>query len=54
MPHSYDPAAEQFTFADTDTVLPGNGYDPLDLSRYAYVDVDGHGFGPCARCASAR
>jgi RHS repeat-associated protein len=57
---SYDPVAGQFTSADT--VLPGNGYDPLGLSRYAYVqgnpethvDADGHGFGRCARCSSGR
>jgi RHS repeat-associated protein len=29
----YDPAAGQFTSADT--VLPGNGYDGWGLSRYA-------------------
>jgi RHS repeat-associated protein len=31
----YDPQAGQFVSADT--VLPGGGYDPLGLSRYAYV-----------------
>jgi RHS repeat-associated protein len=44
----YDPLAGQFTSADT--VLPGAGYDPWGLSRYAYVagnpvgytDPDGH------------
>jgi RHS repeat-associated protein len=44
----YDPVAGQFTSADT--VLPGKGYDPWGLSRYAYVagnpitrtDPDGH------------
>jgi RHS repeat-associated protein len=32
----YDPSAGQF--ASADTVLPGAGYDPLGLSRYAYVE----------------
>jgi RHS repeat-associated protein len=32
----YDPQAAQFVSADT--VLPGGGYDPLGLSRYAYVE----------------
>jgi len=44
----YDPVAGQFTTADT--MLPGNGYDILGLSRYAYVegnpetrtDITGH------------
>ncbi len=37
----YDPLAGQFTSADT--VLPGNGYDPLGLSRYAYVQGNPEG-----------
>jgi RHS repeat-associated protein len=32
----YDPSAGQFVSADT--MLPGNGLDPLGLSRYAYVE----------------
>jgi RHS repeat-associated protein len=32
----YDPSAGQFVSADT--TLPGNGLDPLGLSRYAYVE----------------
>ncbi len=32
----YDPLAAQFTSADT--VLPGDGYDPWALLRYAYVE----------------
>lgn len=32
----YDPLASQFVSADT--ILPGNGYDPWGLSRYAYVE----------------
>lgn len=32
----YDPLASQFTTADS--VLPGKGYDPWGLSRYAYVE----------------
>ena len=32
----YDPSAGQFV--SVDTVLPGAGYDPLGLSRYAYVE----------------
>lgn len=32
----YDPAAAQFTTADI--VLPGGGYDPWGLSRYAYAE----------------
>jgi RHS repeat-associated protein len=31
----YDPLAQQFVSADS--VLPGQGYDPWGLSRYAYV-----------------
>lgn len=31
----YDPTAGQFTSADS--ILPGDGYDPWGLSRYAYV-----------------
>jgi RHS repeat-associated protein len=31
----YDPVAGQFT--STDSVLPGGGFDPWGLSRYAYV-----------------
>lgn len=31
----YDPVAGQFTSADS--ILPGDGYDPWGLSRYAYV-----------------
>jgi RHS repeat-associated protein len=46
----YDPAAGQFTSADT--MLPGKGLDPWGLSRYAYVegnpisrtDPTGHGW----------
>ena len=44
----YDPVAGQFTCADS--VLPGSGFNPWGLSRYAYVagnpethvDADGH------------
>jgi hypothetical protein len=32
----YDPLAGQFV--SPDTLLPGGGYDPLGLSRYAYVE----------------
>jgi RHS repeat-associated protein len=32
----YDPVAGQFT--STDSVLPGGGFDPWGLSRYAYVE----------------
>ncbi len=49
----YDPVAGQFISADT--VLPGGGYDPWGLSRYAYVaghpetftDPSGHRFLAC-------
>jgi RHS repeat-associated protein len=49
----YDPQAGQFISADT--VLPGGGYDPWGLSRYAYVagnpvvftDPSGHRFAAC-------
>src|SRR5262249_25510273 len=48
----YDPLAGQFTSADT--VVPGGGYDPWGLSRFAYVagnpvartDPTGHSLGP--------
>jgi RHS repeat-associated protein len=32
----YDPAIGQF--ASADTTIPGGGYDPWGLSRYAYVE----------------
>ncbi|HLJ81070.1 MAG TPA: RHS repeat-associated core domain-containing protein, partial [Ktedonobacterales bacterium] len=55
----YDPLASQFTTADS--VLPGGGYDPLGLSRYAYVegnpetrtDASGHCFLVCAVIGAA-
>jgi RHS repeat-associated protein len=48
----YDPLAGQFVSADT--VLPGNGFDPWGLSRYAYVEgnpverTDPTGHKPCS------
>jgi RHS repeat-associated protein len=55
----YDPQAGQFTSADT--VLPGKGYDPAGLDRYAYVednpvtkqDVDGHCWPWCTMAIGA-
>ena len=55
----YDPAAGQFTSADT--TLPSNGYDVWALSRYAYVegnpttrvDADGHCWPLCTMIIGA-
>ncbi len=54
----YDPVAGQFTSADT--MLPGKGFDPWGLSRYAYVegnpetrnDPSGHCWPLCAITAA--